>query len=109
MRKKIKKINAAILIIGNEILSGRTQDKNITFISNWLNSKCGISVNQIISEFEEEQIETRRLWKPMHMQPIFKNNHAFPASKPSRLCMDVILLSGRFLNCIRGNRSANST
>ena len=35
---------------------------------------CGISVNQIISEFEEEKIETRRLWKPMHMQPIFKNN-----------------------------------
>ena len=36
--------------------------------------KCGISVEQIISEFEEEKIETRRLWKPMHMQPIFKNN-----------------------------------
>ena len=28
-----KKVNAAILIIGNEILSGRTQDKNIAFIS----------------------------------------------------------------------------
>ena len=47
MGKKIKKINAAILIIGNEILSGRTQDKNIIFIANWLNSKCGISVSEI--------------------------------------------------------------
>ena len=47
MRKKIKKINAAILIIGNEILSGRTQDKNVAFISNWLNSNCGISVNEV--------------------------------------------------------------
>ncbi len=47
MKIKIKKINAAILIIGNEILSGRTQDKNIAFISNWLNSKCGISVNEV--------------------------------------------------------------
>ena len=47
MKKKIKKINAAILIIGNEILSGRTQDKNIQFISNWLNSKCGITVNEV--------------------------------------------------------------
>mgnify|MGYP001388567466 CR=1 FL=1 len=47
MKKKIKKINAAILIIGNEILSGRTQDKNIAFISNWLNSKCGITVNEV--------------------------------------------------------------
>ncbi len=33
MKKKIKKINSAILIIGNEILSGRTQDKNVNFIS----------------------------------------------------------------------------
>ena len=44
MKKKIKKINAAILVIGNEILSGRTQDKNISFICNWLNAECGISV-----------------------------------------------------------------
>ena len=42
-----KKVNAAILIIGNEILSGRTQDKNIAFISSWLNTKCGISVNEV--------------------------------------------------------------
>ena len=45
--KKKKKVNAAILIIGNEILSGRTQDKNIAFISNWLNSNCGIIVNEV--------------------------------------------------------------
>lgn len=43
MKKKLKKVNAAILIIGDEILSGRTQDKNITFISEWLNTQCGIS------------------------------------------------------------------
>ena len=47
MKKKNKKVNAAILIIGNEILSGRTQDKNINFISNWLNSKCSISVEEV--------------------------------------------------------------
>ena len=47
MGKKIKKINAAILIIGNEILSGRTQDKNISFICNWLNESCGISVIEV--------------------------------------------------------------
>ena len=47
MKKKIKKINAAILIIGNEILSGRTQDKNVAFISNWLNLKCGIGVEEV--------------------------------------------------------------
>ena len=59
MKKKNKKINAAILIIGNEILSGRTSDKNIAFISNWLNSKCGISVGEarIIQDKEKIIIE----------------------------------------------------
>ena len=47
MKKKNKKVNAAILIIGNEILSGRTEDKNVAFIANWLNLKCGISVNEV--------------------------------------------------------------
>ena len=56
MKKKIKKINAAILIIGNEILSGRTQEKNVAFISNWLNTKCGISVNEARIVPDEEKI-----------------------------------------------------
>ena len=47
MKKKLKKVNAAILIIGDEILSGRTQDKNVAFISEWLNSQCGISVQEV--------------------------------------------------------------
>ena len=45
--KKKKKVNASIIIIGNEILSGRTQDKNIAFISNWLNDNCGITVSEV--------------------------------------------------------------
>ena len=47
MKKKNKKVNAGILIIGNEILSGRTQDKNIRFLANWLNKKCGILVGEV--------------------------------------------------------------
>ena len=35
MKKKKKKVNAAILIIGNEILSGRTKDQNVNFICKW--------------------------------------------------------------------------
>jgi molybdenum cofactor synthesis domain-containing protein len=59
MKKKIKKVNASILIIGNEILSGRTQDKNTPFISNWLNSECGITVSEvrIIPDIEKIIIE----------------------------------------------------
>ena len=61
MKKKIKKINAAILIIGNEILSGRTQDKNVNFISNWLNSKCGISVDEVRIIPDEEKIIVKNI------------------------------------------------
>ncbi len=63
MKKKKKKVNAAILIIGNEILSGRTQDKNIAFISNWLNLNCGISVLEvrIIPDVEKTIIKNIRL------------------------------------------------
>ena len=58
MKKAKKKINAAILIIGNEILSGRTQDLNVSFISNWLNINCGISVSEvrIIPDIEKKII-----------------------------------------------------
>ena len=47
IKKAKKKVNAAILIIGNEILSGRTQDLNVSFISNWLNANCGISILEV--------------------------------------------------------------
>ena len=44
--KKSTKVNAAILIIGNEILSGRTQDTNISTIALWLNS-IGVNVKEV--------------------------------------------------------------
>ena len=50
------------MIIGNEILSGRTQDKNIAFISNWLNLNCGITVAEvrIIPDVEKTIIQNVR-------------------------------------------------
>ena len=47
MNKKNKKITAGILVIGNEILSGRTIDKNISFLALWLNSNLGIKVSEV--------------------------------------------------------------
>ena len=63
MKKKLKKVNAAILIIGNEILSGRTQDKNIAFICNWLNLNCGITVSEIriIPDVEKTIVQNIRV------------------------------------------------
>ena len=56
---KNKKVNAAILIIGNEILSGRTQDTNTTTIALWLNS-LGVKVQEVrvIPDLEETIINT---------------------------------------------------
>jgi len=53
------KFNAAILIIGNEILSGRTQDTNTSTIAQWLNS-IGIKVNEVrvIPDIEDTIVET---------------------------------------------------
>ena len=41
-----KEIFAAIVIIGNEVLSGRTKDLNTSTLSIWLNS-LGIVVNEV--------------------------------------------------------------
>ena len=46
MKKANKKVNAAIIIIGNEILSGRTQDVNVVSISKWLN-KLGVKLEEV--------------------------------------------------------------
>jgi len=46
MKKANKKVNAAIIIIGNEILSGRTQDANVVHLSKWLN-ELGIKVEEV--------------------------------------------------------------
>ena len=53
------KINAAIIIIGNEILSGRTKDTNTSAIATWLN-QLGVRVQEvrIIPDVEEIIVST---------------------------------------------------
>ena len=57
--KNKKEIFCGIIVIGNEILSGRTQDTNTSTLSIWLNS-LGIKVQEvrIIPDVEEEIIKT---------------------------------------------------
>ena len=54
-----KNYNSAILIIGNEILSGRTQDTNTSTLAIWLNS-IGVSVSEVrvIPDVEDTIVET---------------------------------------------------
>ena len=59
MKKANKKANAAIIIIGNEILSGRTQDVNVVSISKWLNG-LGVKVEEVraIPDIEDSIVKT---------------------------------------------------
>ena len=68
---KNTKVNAAILIIGNEILSGRTQDTNTSTIATWLNS-IGVKVSEVrvVPDDEEIIVETLNILRK-------KNNYIF--------------------------------
>ena len=59
---KNTKVNATILIIGNEILSGRTQDTNTSTLATWLNS-IGVKVGEVrvIPDIEKKIIDTINL------------------------------------------------
>ena len=56
---KNTKVNAAILILGNEILSGRTKDTNTSTLAIWLNS-IGVSVGEVrvIPDIENIIVDT---------------------------------------------------
>ena len=59
-----KEINAGIIIIGNEILSGRTKDTNTSTLATWLNS-LGIKVEEsrVIPDKKNIIIDTVNLFR----------------------------------------------
>ena len=78
MKKANKKVSAAIIVIGNEILSGRTQDINVSFLAKWLND-LGVRVSEVrIIEDKEEAIancineinngKINKLWQDIEVQ-----------------------------------------
>ena len=68
---KNTKVNAAILIIGNEILSGRTQDTNTSTLATWLNS-IGVIVSEVrvIPDIERTIVDTLNVLRK-------ENNYVF--------------------------------
>ena len=70
MSKNIQ-VNAAIIIIGNEILSGRTRDANSSAIALWLNS-IGVKVQEVrvIPDVEDVIVQTINVVRK-------KNNYVF--------------------------------
>ena len=39
-----------------------------------IDERCGVSPMEIFEKLGDMNIETRPIWKPMHMQPVFKNH-----------------------------------
>ncbi len=69
-------------------------NKYITFMpeskdsdpNNWLtviklNDKCKVNFMDIINELQKNDVESRPAWKPMHLQPIFRNCEFFTSAK----------------------------
>ena len=61
------------------------------FSNRWLTTilidpfEAGVTKEEIRDQLEKENIETRLLWKPMHMQPVFENCPAYVNGVSERL------------------------
>jgi dTDP-4-amino-4,6-dideoxygalactose transaminase len=91
-RREIREIYVAgladvhgVRIIGRD--EGRADDED----NCWLTcieldpAMTGVSPTQLISTLRYENIESRRLWKPMHLQPVFASCRAFVTGESERL------------------------
>ncbi|KEY18808.1 DegT/DnrJ/EryC1/StrS family aminotransferase [Kaistella antarctica] len=50
-----------------------------------LHPKAGITKSQLIQKFAKENIESRPIWKPMHLQPVFKTAPHFGSNLSEKL------------------------
>jgi pyridoxal phosphate-dependent aminotransferase EpsN len=60
------------------------------FSNHWLSVGCiqddaGISADEFRQFFTDQNVETRPIWKPMHLQPIFKNTNYFGSDLAEQL------------------------
>ena len=101
---KNTKVNAAILIIGNEILSGRTQDTNTSTLATWLNS-IGVKVNEvrIIPDQEDIIVDTLNLLRK-------SNNYVFNKFILYGFILVIIFfpLTIKMLNFLENKKNLNS-
>ncbi len=73
---------------GIELKSNPTADFDSNF---WLSTilidpeKTGTNHNEIMAALAEEKIESRPLWKPMHLQPVFADSPAYVTGVCQRL------------------------
>ena len=63
-----KIVTAALIIIGNEILSGRIQDANLSYIATKLNDEAGIRLAEVrvVPDIEDEIVEAVNAMRTKH-------------------------------------------
>ena len=63
-----KIVTAALIIIGNEILSGRIQDANLSYIATKLNDEAGIRLTEarVVPDIEAEFVDAVNSMRAKH-------------------------------------------
>ena len=74
----------------NEHITMHMEPSEDYFSNHWLsvaqlNPASGISTDQMMQAFAAENIETRPIWKPMHLQPVFHNADYFGSTVSEKL------------------------
>lgn len=74
----------------SDMLNLHTEPTADYFSNHWLSVAClsdenEVSRAELIQKFTEKNIETRPIWKPMHLQPIFKNAAYFGSDLSEKL------------------------
>ncbi len=51
--------------------------------------QCGISAQQLLDTLEQENIEARPVWKPLHLQPLFRGKTYYPHQTDQNVSEDL--------------------
>ncbi|MED1205202.1 DegT/DnrJ/EryC1/StrS family aminotransferase [Heyndrickxia acidicola] len=68
-----------------------------TFSNRWLTALtidekvCGVSAAEMLKILESENIEARPIWKPLHMQPLFKENKYYRHSDSESISEELFI------------------
>lgn len=95
------------------LLTLHTEPSADYFSNHWLSVVClspdySVTRAELIQKFTEKNIETRPIWKPMHMQPVFKNTTYFGSNLSEKLFRDGLCLpSGSNLTDLDRDRIAD--
>ncbi|MDO8119926.1 DegT/DnrJ/EryC1/StrS family aminotransferase [Isoptericola sp. b490] len=99
-RRQIREtyVSALAEIPGVRVIGRPTEGRDDREDNCWLTcididpDATGVTPEKVIAELDLHDIEARRLWKPMHLQPVFASERAFVTGTSGRLFDDGVTL-----------------